>query len=145
MIKYALKCSEGHQFDSWFQNSEAYNKLLDAGQLACAVCGKTDVSKAIMAPRVSATETPATKGADLSAPMSPAEVAMRDLKAHVEKTSENVGERFSDEVRAMHYGDAPERSVYGEAKLSDAKALWSEGIPVAPLPWASTKAKDKSN
>lgn len=139
MIKYALKCAKGHSFDSWFQNSDAYARLVDGGQLACAVCGSNEVEKAIMAPGV------AGKGKDapgpLSAPASPAEQAMRELRRHVEENAENVGRNFAREVRDMHYGDAPERPVYGEAKLDEARTLIEEGIPVAPLPWA----RDKTN
>ncbi len=140
MIKYSLKCADGHQFESWFQNSEAYDKLVNAGQLACAVCGSGKIEKSLMAPRVN---LPAQKDveAPLSAPMSPAEDAMKKLREHVEANSENVGEKFVDEVRAMHYGDAPERSVIGEAKTSEAVELMSEGIPVAPLPWSAQKPK----
>ena len=148
MIKYTLKCADGHQFESWFQNSEAYEKLRLAGQLACAVCGHLDVEKAIMAPRVnlpskskSEISAPLAESTSLQSPMSPAEEAMKQLRDHVEATSENVGDKFVDEVRAIHYGDAPERSIFGEAKGRDAKALWDEGIPVAPLPWSSNKTK----
>ena len=142
MIKFTLKCGDGHQFESWFQNSDAYEKLQKAGQLACAVCGSDGVEKAIMAPRVNVPSKTAPKQApSLSDPMSGAEVALKQLRDHIESTSENVGEHFVDEVRAIHYGDAPERAIRGEALGSDAKALIEEGIPVAPLPWSGPKPK----
>lgn len=141
MIKYTLKCGDGHRFESWFQNSGAYDKLQSAGQLSCAVCGGADVEKAIMAPRVNVPAKNEAPPPSLKKPMSDVEAAMKQLREHVEANSENVGDKFVDEVRAMHYGDAPERSIRGEALGSEAKELIAEGIPVAPLPWTSQKPK----
>lgn len=138
MIKYALKCRDGHQFDSWFQDSAAFDKLAGSGHLSCAVCGGADVEKAIMAPRVMAAEADA-EAAPLSVPASPAEQAMRRLRDHVEANADNVGANFASEARAIHEGDAPERAIYGEAKLEEAKSLIEDGVPVAPLPWGSGK------
>ena len=145
MIKYALKCAEGHVFDSWFQDSAAFDRLSDAGHLACAVCGGADVAKAIMAPQVSvpakagASEPAAEAAGPLSAPASPAEQALQKLRAHVEANSDNVGRNFASEARAIHEGEAPARSIYGEARLDEAKSLVEDGIPVAPLPWGNGK------
>ena len=139
MIQFSLKCAEGHKFESWFQSADAFDKLRAAGHVACAVCGGTDVEKAVMAPRVSTArkkvraEEPQER--PLSAPASPAEQALAELKAHVEANSEYVGMEFAREARAMHDGDAPERAIYGEAKAEDARKLLEDGIPVAPLPF----------
>ena len=140
MIQYTLKCDDDHQFDSWFQSAEAFDKLQAAGMVSCALCGSTKVTKAIMSPRVRpARKAQATTGEPsaptLSAPTSAAEQAIADLKKQVEENSDYVGGNFVKEARAMHDGDAPERSIYGEAKPEDAKALIEEGIPVAPLPF----------
>jgi len=144
MIQYTLKCSKDHRFDSWFQSAAAFDKLKGAGMVSCAVCGDTSIEKAIMAPRVrparsasvppKETETTAPTP-PLSAPASPAEQALADLKKHVEANSDYVGESFAKEARAMHDGDAPERAIYGEAKPEEAKALIEDGIPVTPLPF----------
>jgi hypothetical protein len=139
MIKYALKCSNGHQFDSWFKDSQAFDTLQASGHLACSICADTDVTKAIMAPRVAASDRAAQDHGPLSAPSSPAEVALRELRAHVEANSENVGKNFASEARRIHDGDAPTRAIFGEAKLEEAKSLIEDGIPVAPLPWKSDK------
>lgn len=146
MIQYTLKCDKNHQFDSWFQSAEAFDKLKAAGMVACAVCGSSQVEKAIMAPRVrparsavstpgEAEATPPAQPAPLSQPASPAEQALAELKREVEKNSDYVGADFAREARAMHEGDVPERSIYGEAKPDEAKALIEDGIPVAPLPF----------
>ncbi|AVO36748.1 DUF1178 family protein [Pukyongiella litopenaei] len=146
MIQYTLKCAGGHAFDSWFQSADAYEKLHAAGMVACAVCGGADVTKAIMAPRVSAarsradsapaTSAPATSGQGaLTAPASPAEQAIRLLREKIESSSEYVGMSFADEARAIHEGSAPERAIHGEAKPAEARRLIEEGVPVAPLPF----------
>lgn len=152
MIQYSLKCADGHQFDSWFQSASAFDKLQAAGHVACLVCGSEKVKKALMAPRVttselatcpkSETSAPEVEKPALSAPSSEAETAIAKLKEHVEKNSDYVGKDFASEARAMHDGDTPERAIWGEAKLEDAKALVDDGIPVAPLPFVPTR---KSN
>ena len=133
MIRFSLKCSDGHQFDSWFQSAEAYETLKTSGHVECAVCGSTDVEKAIMAPQVSTARGKAA--GPLSAPANPAEQALAKLKAHVEANSDYVGMEFAREARAIHDGEAPERAIYGEAKLGDAKKLIEDGVAVAPLPF----------
>ncbi|SFR57992.1 DUF1178 family protein [Litoreibacter janthinus] len=137
MIRYALTCAKDHAFDSWFQSAAAFDKLQTAGMVTCAVCGDTEVKKSIMAPRVRTSE--ATSETPLSAPASPAEQALRELRTQIEANSENVGTNFAAEARAMHDGTAPERSIYGEAKIQDAKALIEDGIPVVPLPFGPNR------
>ncbi|MGE4610132.1 MAG: DUF1178 family protein [Paracoccaceae bacterium] len=133
MIRYDLKCAKGHRFESWFSSSAGYDKLSAAGMVSCSVCGDATVEKTIMAPRVSKGEHP------LSAPASAAEQAVRELRKKIEGSADNVGNNFAAEARAIHEGDAPERPIYGEAKLEDAKSLIDDGIPVAPLPWRGKK------
>lgn len=130
MIKYSLKCENDHDFESWFGSISDFEKLQETGMLSCAICGSGDVTRAIMAPQVKTTEEP-----NLSAPASPAEQALRELRKNIEENSEDVGSKFASEARKIHDGDAPERSIYGQAKPEEAKALIEDGIPVAPLPW----------
>lgn len=141
MIHFDLKCAEGHSFDSWFQSSDAFDKLLAAGHVACAVCGSTSVEKALMAPRVRPSRNAAapapdtgTKGA-LSAPKSEAEAALAELRRKVEANATYVGGNFAKEARAIHDGDQPDRPIYGEAKPEEARALIEDGVPVLPLPF----------
>jgi hypothetical protein len=137
MIRYTLTCDKGHGFDSWFQSAEAFDSLRTAGQVFCPVCGATRVEKALMAPSV----RPARKAAaaerkpDLSAPASDLEQALVELRRQVEANSDYVGVNFVAEARAMHEGDKPERSIYGEARPEEAIKLLEEGIPIAPLPF----------
>lgn len=146
MIRYALKCEAGHGFDSWFQSAAAYDSLARAGHLACVVCGSSEVSKSLMAPRVTSKETPqadapakkdpATQTAPtLSKPQSEVEQALASLRRKVEESADYVGKNFVKEARAMHEGRSPERSIYGEARLDQARALVAEGVPLMPLPF----------
>jgi len=139
MIRYTLKCKQGHSFDSWFQSADGFDRLLSSGMVACAVCGESTVQKAIMTPRLrparaSCVEKPPTKGA-LTKPASPQEQKLRELRQKIEANSENVGSEFAREARAIHEGNAPARAIIGEAKFEEAKSLIDDGIPVAPLPW----------
>jgi hypothetical protein len=138
MIRYSLRCAGDHGFESWFKGADAFTALQAAGQVACPVCGSTEVRKDLMAPAV----RPAKKAAaapdarpDLSAPASELEARIAELKRQIEENSEYVGMNFVAEARAMHAGDAPGRAIHGEAKPEEARALIEEGLPVAPLPF----------
>lgn len=134
MIRYALKCAEGHEFESWFKDSAAFDSLSTAGQISCAVCGSTDVEKSIMAPAVSGKRE---ETAPLSAPAHPAEAALRQLRDHLSKNADYVGKEFASEARKIHEGEAEQRGIWGEATKEDAKSLADDGIPVAPLPFVN--------
>ncbi|SMO82643.1 DUF1178 family protein [Paracoccus laeviglucosivorans] len=129
MIRYDLRCDQGHDFDGWFRNSEGFEGLRKAGQVTCTHCGSPSVEKALMAPGVSTR--------DLHTPRTPQETALEKLREQVEANSDYVGMSFAAEARAMHEGDAPTRAIHGEARLEDAKKLLEDGIPVAPLPFRS--------
>lgn len=147
MIRYALRCARGHEFDSWFQSAAAFDRLEAAGRLACATCGGHEVGKALMAPSVqtdpAARPEPATGPAvadrPLAAPGDEVERLLAAMRRHVEATSDYVGLDFVAEVRGMHDGVAPVRPVWGEARLDEARALIDDGIPVAPLPFRPTR------
>lgn len=132
MIRYALTCSEKHEFDSWFQSAEAYDRLRGAGLVTCSLCGSGEVEKLLMAPAVQPARSAA---ATLAGPSSPVEEAFARMRRAVEENSEYVGMRFAAEARAIHDGDAPHRSIYGEAKAEEARSLIEDGVPVAPLPF----------
>jgi hypothetical protein len=131
MIRYALTCDRAHDFDSWFQSAEAFDGLLTAGMLACPDCGSPKVGKSLMAPQV----RPADKATDLAAPASAKENALAALRKKIETTSEYVGPGFAAEARKIHEGTSPERSIYGEARIDEARRLLEDGVPVAPLPF----------
>lgn len=140
MIKYSLICSDGHRFDSWFASATAYEALCDSGMVGCAVCGSTKVEKAMMAPNVKKGERKAApepqQERPLSAPATPAEQALAELRKRIETESDYVGRDFAREARAIHEGEAPKRSIHGEANAQEARSLIEDGVPVAPLPFA---------
>lgn len=131
MIRFQLKCDHDHQFESWFQSGAAFDKLVAAGMVNCTSCGSTKVTKTIMAPAVS-TST------GITAPKQ-TENALAAMRDKVEATSDYVGKSFVKEARDMHEGIVPERPIYGEANLKDAKKLVDDGIPVVPLPFMPRK------
>jgi hypothetical protein len=138
MIKYALRCTEGHGFESWFQSGAAFDGLLARKLVSCPLCGTTTVEKALMAPAVgSRASAPAAQNE--AAP--PEDVARRlqELRAQIEANSDYVGDRFAAEARAMYLGDIPDRPIYGEAQPAEARALVEEGVPVLPLPFMPTR------
>ncbi|WP_207101218.1 DUF1178 family protein [Paracoccus shandongensis] len=128
MIRYALRCDQGHDFDGWFRSSDAFETTRAAGHVACTQCGSGTVEKSLMAPSV-----PAARKAE--PPVNPVEAALQALRQQVEANSDYVGLKFADEARAMHEGRAPTRAIHGEAKIEEARKLIEEGVPVAPLPF----------
>lgn len=131
MIRFHLKCDQNHVFESWFQSGDAFDKLVAAGMVNCTSCGSTKVSKSIMAPAVSSST-------GMTAPK-PSENAIAALREKVEANSDYVGKGFAKEARDMHDGIVPERPIYGEANLKDARKLLNDGIPVIPLPFMPRK------
>ena len=136
MIRYDLKCEQGHDFEAWFPSSADYDSQAERGLVLCSVCGSQKVEKALMAPRVPA-KSNARADAPLmaSGPNAEIEKKLSELRAEIEKSSDYVGDKFASEARAMHVGDKEHRPIYGEATKEDAKSLVEDGVPVAPLPF----------
>jgi len=132
MIRYSLTCKDGHSFDSWFQSADAFDTLAARSLVTCTHCGATDVAKALMAPSVRTDNTPALAAVT---PESDIETKLAEMRRQIEEKADYVGLSFAAEARAMHDGDKPERAIYGEARLDEARKLIEDGIPVAPLPF----------
>lgn len=152
MIHYNLRCAKGHAFESWFQSSAAYETQEKRKLVNCPVCGSAKVERAIMAPQIvskkgresaEAAPAPATT-TEVTAPAASTPLLMaqerelraklKELREHIVKNADNVGERFPNEARKMHYGDIEHRPIYGEASPEEARALIDEGVEVTPLP-----------
>ena len=138
MIRYALRCDKGHDFDSWFRSASGSDTLLAGGQVSCVVCGSTSIAKAPMAPAVPARAAGDPRPLDADDDGG-AERRLAALRAHVERTSDYVGDAFAAEARDMHDGVKPERPIHGEARLEEARKLLEDGIPVAPLPFSTRR------
>jgi hypothetical protein len=156
MMKYALVCERKHNFEIWFGDSADYDRQRKRGLVTCPVCDSKKVEKAIMAPALGRGAN--KRGARIEAPVeapaaapeqpsaTPEPVAMispqeqefraklKELRDHLTKNADNVGKKFPEEARKMHYGETPHRSIYGEASPEEAKDLHDEGIEFHPLP-----------
>ena len=139
MIVVDLKCCNDHEFETWFPSSDAFEKQRKANEVECPVCGDSKVNKALMAPSVSGTKKMDEKAVHLSPKvkkrMGQYFSALREIREHVEKNSDNVGNKFPEEARKIHYGEAEERSIHGEATAEEAEELSEEGIDVQHIPW----------
>jgi hypothetical protein len=151
MIRYNLRCEKGHGFESWFQSSAAYESQEKRKLVSCPACGSVKVERAIMAPQIVSkkgreaavpvpTEASTTEiTAQGSTPLLMAQelelrAKIKELRDHIVKNADNVGERFPNEARKMHYGDIEHRPIYGEASPEEARSLIDEGVEVSPLP-----------
>ena len=149
MIHYNLRCEKGHSFESWFQSSTTYESQEKRKLVSCPSCNSTKVERAIMAPQIVSKKgrepaTPAPAPAEVTAPSESTPLLMaqerelraklKELRDHIVKNADNVGERFPNEARKMHYGDIEHRPIYGEASADEARALIDEGVEVSPLP-----------
>jgi hypothetical protein len=158
MIRYALRCEREHHFESWFQDSAAYDQQVKRKLVSCPVCESVTIEKAIMAPRIVSkkgrerapepVEQAAAPAAPAPAPTPAATEAtplvmtqerelrakLKELRDHIVKNADNVGDRFPNEARKMHYGEIEHRPIYGEASPEEAKSLVDEGVEVSPLP-----------
>ena len=137
MIRYTLNCKNGHQFDSWFSNSDSFEKLRKKGLLECAICSSKEVEKSLMAPKITSSSDKKTE--TLISAQSDLEKEIKALKHKIKRTATDVGENFSSEARAMHYGEKEEKPIIGKATMDEAKDLAEEGVPFIPLPWSDDK------
>lgn len=150
MIRYSLKCANGHPFESWFASSESYDRQRGLSLVTCPHCGTAEVEKSIMAPAVARTDKARARTEDAedapAAPPPAAPVAMmgegegelrrllRELKDHVTRNADYVGDEFAALARKMHEGELEHRSIYGEATPDEVKALREDEVEVFPLP-----------
>jgi hypothetical protein len=161
MILYRLRCSRGHEFDSWFKDSKTYERQEKKSLVGCAVCGDAKVTRALMAPRLGTkgnkkSTAATTVEAPMPAPVAPPpEVqqaqqqmaalarqmpkelreALVKVRSEIEKNCEHVGDKFAEEARKIHYGESDKRGIYGETTDKEAEELAEEGIEFGRLPW----------
>ena len=129
MILFDLKCGQDHVFEAWFRDGEAYDAQAASGEIACPLCGDSQIAKALMAPNVA--RGIENVDHDRAAQMMHHLRAMHD---EITKNSDDVGEKFSEEARKIHYGETAKRNIHGRANLEDARALDEEGIEFGILP-----------
>ena len=132
MISFNLACEREHEFEGWFANSAAFETQRSDGLLECPVCGSHKVEKALSAPNIAASRSREAARAQEARRHA---VMLAKFREAVEKTHENVGERFAEEARKIHYGETEERGIFGKATPEEVSELVEEGVPIAPLPW----------
>ena len=159
MILYRLRCSKGHEFESWFKDSKTYERQEKKSLVGCAVCGDAKVTRALMAPRLGTKgnkkSTAVTTAVEAPAPAPTAEQiqaqqqmaalatkmpkelreALVKVRTEIEKNCEHVGDKFAEEARKIHYGESDKRGIYGETTDKEAEELAEEGIEFGRLPW----------
>ena len=130
MIAYSLRCHRGHEFEGWFRDSAAFDEQSGSGHVSCPACNSIRVKKAIMAPAVSGTKKSVRSRAEVQ--------KMRQfatgLRKYVQENADYVGPNFAEESRKIHYGETPDRQIYGEATHKEAQELVEEGVDIAPVP-----------
>ncbi len=135
MIRYSLICDNAHGFEGWFSGSADYEHQVEIGFLTCPVCNSASITKSLMAPSVSTARKQEQKQAvamDLAQKQMMAK--LKEAVATIKANSEDVGDKFPEEARKIHYGEADARGIIGKASFDEVRSLVDEGIEIAPLP-----------
>ncbi|WP_347540208.1 DUF1178 family protein [Inquilinus sp. CAU 1745] len=135
MILFNLRCPDGHRFEAWFKDGAAYDAQAAGGAISCPVCGDTQIAKAPMAPRIVKGGSSSARERKVAALMAQANRQMTEVRRTIEEKFDYVGDRFAEEARRIHYGEADHRDIYGEATDSQARELEDEGVGFARIPW----------
>ena len=139
MIKYNLKCENNHNFDAWFSDSSNFEEQNKNNLIFSPKCNSTKIEKKIMAPNIGSKKQSYTNALKTEKNY---EKIIKNVRKHVEKNFEYVGNKFADEARAIHYGEKEEREIYGETSVEEAVDLIEEGVNVSPIPGVDPKLKN---
>jgi hypothetical protein len=134
LIRFSLVCDHQHEFEAWFRSNDDYDAQNRRGLVDCPACGSHKVEKALMAPAVSTSRKQETLALAIGEEQ---RKALAQLKAMAEKVRENadyVGDKFAEEARKIHFGEANARGIYGEATPEEAKGLAEDGVEFMPIP-----------
>lgn len=134
MINFNLRCILDHEFDAWFRSSEDYVEQSAKGFISCPVCGSIEVEKNLMAPAVATSRKSERVGMGFSKAEHELLREWRRIAKNVRKSADYVGENFAEEARKIHFGEADERAIYGEADVQEVTSLLDDGIEIMPLP-----------
>jgi hypothetical protein len=134
MISFRLSCEKDHLFDAWFRNSDDFEKQAERGLVECPHCGSHNVSKALMAPAVSTSGEKEGMSLVRGDEQKKVMAKLAELARTVRENAEDVGTRFAEEARKIHYGETDPRGIYGKATADEAKNLAKEGVDFFPLP-----------
>jgi hypothetical protein len=134
VISFALRCSNAHEFDAWFRNSGDFDAQKARRLVACPVCGSVEVDKALMAPAVSTAKNQEKLALAVSQEQRQMMAQLKELSEKVRQGAQNVGPKFAEEARKIHFGEAEPRGIYGEASPEEARKLAEDGVEFMPLP-----------
>ena len=134
VIQYSLQCSNGHRFDVWFKNAAAYEEQHGRGLVSCAQCGDGMIEKAPMAPNVARTDQDRVPVSAHHPEAAKIREMLRTYRQKVLAGAENVGDRFAEEARKIHFEETEARGIYGEATRDEVAELIEDGVDFLPLP-----------
>jgi len=134
LIRFSLSCDHDHEFEGWFRSSDDFEKQKKRGLIDCPECGSHRVQKSLMAPAVSTSRKQEKVALAMNAEQRRIMTEMKTLSEKMRENADYVGDKFADEARKIHFGEAEERGIYGEASLDEAKSLAEDGVPFMPIP-----------
>ena len=137
MIKYNLKCYNGHEFESWFSNSKEYDKLKNKKLLECIYCSSSKIEKSIMAPMISGIKSNEDGVSFVDQNLLDEKNKLLKIRNYIEKNFEFVGDEFSKKVREVYYDKNTKKSIYGTTTSEEREELEEEGIDLLSIPWVS--------
>ncbi|SMH54874.1 DUF1178 family protein [Mesorhizobium australicum] len=134
MIRFSLHCDQAHEFEGWFRDNADYDTQSKRGFVECPVCGSHKVSKSLMAPAVSTGRKKEKMALAANAEQKKLMAALKEMSKQVRENAENVGDKFAEEARKIHFGETEARGIYGEATPEEARDLIEDGVEFMPLP-----------
>ena len=137
MIRYNLKCQNNHEFESWFSNSEEFDKLNKKKLLECIYCSSKKIKKSIMAPMVSFSKKDEVQIEKINKKLKNEKNKLMNLRKYIEKNFEFVGAEFSKKVREVYYDKKNKKAIYGTTTLKEREELAEEGIDLLSIPWVN--------
>lgn len=134
MIRFSLICEQSHEFEAWFRNGDDYDTQRKRGFVECPSCGSHKVEKALMAPAVSTGRRQEKIALAMGEEQKKAMAQLKELSEKIRASAEHVGDKFAEEARKIHFGEAEARGIYGNATLDEAKSLAEDGVGFMPIP-----------
>ena len=137
MIKYNLKCHNNHEFESWFSNSQEFEKLQKKKLLECIYCSSIEINKSIMSPMISVISKKRIDLTNLEKNLKDEKAKLLKIRNYIENNFEYVGKNFSEEVRDIYYDKKSKRAIYGSVTEEERKELAEESIDLINIPWVN--------
>jgi hypothetical protein len=134
LIRFTLNCDQDHEFEAWFRNNDDFDTQQKRGLVDCPQCGSRKVGKALMKPAVSTGRKKEKMALAISAEQRATLAKMKALSEKLRENADYVGDKFAEEARKIHFGEADPRGIYGEATADEARDLIEDGVEFMPIP-----------